>query len=447
MKLYSALCLKFEKSDWSSNPEFGLIDTLLETHPQLYKIVSADIMGSEKTSPFGRGDVPTVEQIVRAAIFKEMKGLDYRELEYAQTDSRICATFIKLNLRQPFSFQMFQKYISRIRVESLQKLLVEINKIAIAEGYEDLSKMTQDSTVVKSNIHYPTNNSLVWDCIKESHRLLEQLSDEIKNLNFEDYRKGAKKVYFKINIIKSEDKREKLFAKQLQTFTKTITQVSNAIKKKSTSWRAMVLQEVLKDLLPVLDQVYEMAYRKEILKESVPTEEKLFSIYERHTDMIKKGGREVLFGHKINLASGKSNLILDCKIVRGNPKDTSLYAPTLDRVINNYKIVPRDIVVDGGYTSQDNLECSKGKGIVNIVFAKIVGSMKNIVSSSHMETRLKKWRSKIEAIISNLKRGFNIRTCTWKGWEHFQSKVLWSVLGYNFRVLTSLTLQRIAQLG
>lgn len=447
MKLYSALCLKFEKSDWSSNPEFGLIDTLLETHPQLYKIVSADIMGSEKTSPFGRGDVPTVEQIVRAAIFKEMKGLDYRELEYAQTDSRICATFIKLNLRQPFSFQMFQKYISRIRVESLQKLLVEINKIAIAEGYEDLSKMTQDSTVVKSNIHYPTNNSLVWDCIKESHRLLEQLSDEIKNLNFEDYRKGAKKVYFKINTIKSEDKREKLFAKQLQTFTKTITQVSNAIKKKSTSWRAMVLQEVLKDLLPVLDQVYEMAYRKEILKESVPTEEKLFSIYERHTDMIKKGGREVLFGHKINLASGKSNLILDCKIVRGNPKDTSLYAPTLDRVINNYKIVPRDIVVDGGYTSQDNLECSKGKGIVNIVFAKIVGSMKNIVSSSHMETRLKKWRSKIEAIISNLKRGFNIRTCTWKGWEHFQSKVLWSVLGYNFRVLTSLTLQRIAQLG
>ena len=208
-----------------------------------------------------------------------------------------------------------------------------------------------------------------------------------------------------------------------------------------------MLQEALKDLLPVLDKVYSMVYGKEILKESVPTEEKLFSIYERHTDMIKKGGREILFGHKVNLASGKSNLILDCQIVRGNPKDTNLYAPTLDRVINNYKIVPQDVVVDGGYSSQDNQDYSKGKGIVNIVFAKIVGSMKNIVSSSHMETRLKKWRSKIEAIISNLKRGFNIRTCAWKGWEHFQSKVLWSVLGYNFRVLTSLTLQRIAQLG
>lgn len=447
MKLYNALCLKFEKSDWSSNPEFGLIDTLLEMNPQLYQLVSADILGPEKTSPFGRGDVPSVEQIVRASIFKEMKGLDYRELEYAQTDSRICATFIKLDMRQPFSFQMFQKYISRISVESLQKILVEINKIAIAEGYEDLSKMTQDSTVVKSNIHFPTNNSLVWDCLKESHRLLEQLNKEIKSLNFEDYRKGAKKVYFKINVIKSEDKRAKLFARQLQTFAKTINQVSNAIKKKSTSWRSMALQEALKDLFPVLGQVYAMAYRKEILKESVPVDEKLFSIYERHTDMIKKGGREILFGHKVNLASGKSNLILDCDIVRGNPKDSSLYGPTLERVLNNYKIVPRDIVVDGGYTSQDNLECSKAKGIVNIVFSKIVGSMKNVVSSSNLETRLKKWRSKIEAIISNLKRGFNIRTCNWKGWEHFQSKVLWSVLGYNFRVLTTLTLQRITQLG
>lgn len=447
MQLFNKLCLQFEKSDWSMNPEFGLIDTLLENNAKLYQIVSADIIGKEKTSPFGRGDTPSVEQIIRAAIYKEMKGLDYRELEYAQTDSRICATFIKLDLRQPFSFQMFQKYISRISVVSLQKLLVEINKIAIAEGYEDLSKMTQDSTVVKSNIHYPTNNSLVWDCLKESHRLLEQLNNEIASLNFEDYRKGAKKVYFKINTIKSEDKREKLFTKQLQTFTKTISQVSNAIKKKSSNWRAMILQEALKELLPVLHKVYSMAHRREILKELVPTEDKLFSIYERHTDMIKKGGREILFGHKVNLASGNSNLILDCDIVRGNPKDTSLYAPTLDRIVNNYKTIPRDIVVDGGYMSQDNLTYSKEKGIVNIVFSKIVGSMKNVVSSSHMETRLKKWRSKIEAIISNLKRGFNIRTCTWKGWEHFQSKVLWSVLGYNFRVLTSLTLQRIAQLS
>jgi IS5 family transposase len=66
-----------------------------------------------KSSKVGRQDSPTVEQVVRAALYKEIKKLDYRELEYAQEDSRICGAFIKLEERSPFSFEMFQKYISR----------------------------------------------------------------------------------------------------------------------------------------------------------------------------------------------------------------------------------------------------------------------------------------------------------------------------------------------
>jgi len=110
-------------------------------------------------------------------IYKELIGYDYRELEYAQSDSRICSTFIKLDNRKPFSFQMFQKYISRITSETLTKLLIELNKISIGESLEDIKSLWVDSTVVKSDIHYPTNNSLVWDCIKESHRLLTKLSE------------------------------------------------------------------------------------------------------------------------------------------------------------------------------------------------------------------------------------------------------------------------------
>lgn len=443
MQLFNALTFKFERKIWSSNPEFGLIDTLLEEHPELIILLKEDIVGKENHSNFGRKDTPTVEQIVRAAIFKEMKGLDYRELEYAQLDSYICAEFIKLDIRKPFSFQMFQKYISRIKVSTLQKLMVEINKTAITEGFEDLQKLRQDSTVVKSNIHYPTNNSLVWDCIKESHRLLEQLKEEIDTLSYRDYTKSAKKTYFKINITKSEDKRTELFNKQLITFTQTINQVSNAIKKKSGNLTAMLIQQSLERLLPLMEQVYEMTYSKEIIKRSVPNEEKIFSIYELHTDIIVKGGREVLFGHKINLASGKSNLILDCDVLKGNPSDKTLYQPTIDRVIENYKITPRDSVTDGGYASKDNMAYSIDKGIINIVFNKIVGSLHNVVNSLNIETRLKKWRSGMEAIISNLKRGFDIRVCNWKGWAHFQAKVLWSVLGYNFRVMTAITLEHI----
>ena len=443
MKIFNDLLLKFETPDWSANPEYCVIDIILESRPDLILMLRKDIIGDEKASTFGRQDTPSVEQIVRAAIFKEMRGMEYRELEYAQNDSRICEAFLKLDGRDPFSFQMFQKYISRIKPDSLHRLLVEVNRIAISEGLEDVKSISQDSTVVKTNIHYPTNNSLVWDCVKTSTRLLEQLKQEIDTLDFINYTKSAKKTFYEINVKRKEADRLPLFHKQLILFTKVINQSSNAIKKKSTSIIAFVIQQELTKLLSLMQQVYDVTYRKEIEGEKVPNEEKLFSIYEQHTDIIVKGQREALFGHKINLAAGKSNLVLDCQILRGNPSDKLLFQPTIDNIIQNYGIIPRDSATDGGYASLINLESAKKAGIANIVFNKVVGRMQNIVSSLNMETRLKKWRSAMEAIISNIKRGFNIRTCNWKGWIHFQSKVLWSVLAYNFRVLTNIIFARL----
>lgn len=437
MKLFEEFTIKFEQPAWSRDPELGLIDTILEQHPHLIFLLQEDIVAGEKESVFGRKDTPSVEQIVRGAIYKELKGLEYRELAYHQIDSRICALFIKIDELRPYSFQLYQKYISRIKSENLQKVLYELNKIAIQEGLEDLQKIRQDSTVVESNIHYPTNNSLLWDCIKEAYRLLGHLKEEVEALSYTDYSKQAKKTYFKINVTK-KDRRRDLFYSQLGIFIKTINQVSNVVKKKpGCGIEAMVLIMQLEKHLDLMVRVHDMVYRKEIKGEKVPGQDKIYSIYEQHTDIIVKGGREVKFGHKVDLSSGKSNLVLHCQVLRGNPSDVDLFIPAVDRIIEQYGQVPRDYATDGGYASKRNREHARERGIANIVFNKIVGSLKNIVSSKNMETRLKKWRSGAEAVISNVKRGFNLARCTWKGWEHFTAKVFWSVIAYNIRVMTT----------
>lgn len=447
MTLFHEFKQKTEQADWGKNPELGLVDTILESHPELLDLVKSDITSGQKESNFGRKDMPSVEQILRAALFKEMKGLDYRELEYAQSDSRICGRFIKLNTERHYSFQMYQTYISRIREESLQELMVAMNKVAVAEGLESVEQFRQDSFVVEANIHFPTNNSLVWDCIKESHRLLGQLSEEMSGLDYQDYMKGAKKTYFKINNTKSGDKRVDLFNKQLILFTKVINNVSNAIKKKKCCSSIVGLGIIgsLETLMPLLAQVYGMAHRREIAGEAVPNDQKLFSIYELHTDIIVKGDRKIKFGHKVNVGTGKSNLILVCENLNGNPADSTLYQGAMEKVIESYGRIPRDSATDGGYASKANADYAKGKGIVNIVFNKIVGSLKNIVSSKNMETRLKKWRSGIEANISNLLRGFGLTRCNWKGHEHFKSKVLWSVIAYNVRVMTAALIMQLKE--
>ena len=223
--------LKFEIGNWASDPELGVMDTILEQNSRLIKMLEQDITQGKPSSTFGRQDTPSVEQIVRAAIYKEIKNLDYRELGYAQEDSRICEQFVKINPYRPYSFQVWQKYISRISVERLQQFMVEMNRLAIREGLEDVQEFRQDTTVIETEIHYPTNNSLVWDCIKESERLLKHLKEEMEGLSFTEYAKKAKKVFFKINVEKGAEKRVELFQKQLKMFTESINQTSNIVKK------------------------------------------------------------------------------------------------------------------------------------------------------------------------------------------------------------------------
>jgi IS5 family transposase len=194
--------------------------------------------------------------------------------------------------------------------------------------------------------------------------------------------------------------------------------------------------EELERLLPLLEKVYQMTERKEIQGEKVPVTDKLFSIYELHTDLIIKGGREVQFGHKVNIGTGKSNMIVTCEIVKGNPKDSELYKGTIDKVKAAYDITPESVVTDGGFASLENQKYAIEKKIKNVVFNKIVGSLKNVCENERLEKKLKKWRSGIEAVISNLKRGFNIARCVWKGFEHYGQKIFWSVIAYNFRVMT-----------
>jgi transposase, IS5 family len=164
----------------------------------------------------------------------------------------------------------------------------------------------------------------------------------------------------------------------------------------------------------------------------------------RSAGCIAKGSREVVFGHKINLTSGKSNLLFDCIQKRGNPAGAGYFPQTLDNLSVNFNITPRDVASDGGYASNANLDYAKAKGILNIVFNKIRGSQQNITTSKKMETMLKKWRSGMEAAISNFKRGLNASLCTWKGWEAFKSFVLWSLITFNLRVIARAIIARLA---
>ena len=269
MKLLNELALALENPQWAVNTEFALLDTILSMHPEIYGLVRKDFSGKASKS-LGRKDAPTIEQILRGALYKEMNTLTYRELEYAQHDSRICSLFIKLNGRSPISFSVWQKYISMIKAETLEKVMIAINKIAQAEGLDDFSKTRQDSTAIETNIHYPTNNSLMWDCIKTFDRILVKLCEETGGvITARRYKKQAKNHFFKINNTKQGEKRKETFEKQLKLLRTSINQAEAALVALTSlryvddSVRAIAGE--IKTLLPKAAMVYSMTHRHEIL--------------------------------------------------------------------------------------------------------------------------------------------------------------------------------------
>jgi IS5 family transposase len=133
---------------------------------------------------------------------------------------------------------------------------------------------------------------------------------------------------------------------------------------------AMNLVAQLKRAVELLEKVIRQTERRVFRKEKVPVADKVVSSFEDHTDIIVKKRRDTQFGHKIFLTGGKSNLILDCLIAKGNPSDSDQYIPMLERHKETFSRTPRQVSADGGFASKENLAAAKDLKVKDVVFAK-----------------------------------------------------------------------------
>jgi IS5 family transposase len=189
-------------------------------------------------------------------------------------------------------------------------------------------------------------------------------------------------------------------------------------------------------ILPLCSKVIDQARRRVLRGETVPAVEKVVSLFEPHTDIIRKDARDTLYGHKISLAAGSSSLVLDCQILEGNPTDSSLAVGATKRLIEILDRPPRQMAFDGGFSSKDNLRRIKRLGVEDAVFAKGRGlQISEMAKSTWVYKRLRNFRAGIEGVISFLKRAFGLTRCTWRSWQSFQSYVWSAIIASNLLLL------------
>jgi IS5 family transposase len=424
--------------------ELRQISQVLDATPKVVDLAYQDLVRAARPTTGREG--MTAEQVLRCAILKQYRQLTYEELAFHLEDSDSFRGFSRLEMGQYPGKSILQENIKALREETWEAIHREIIGYAKEAKIETGRKVRIDATAVETDIHHPTDSTLLADGVRIITRWLTEGKEltPTPGYQYSDHRRVVKKRVLTILNAKKEKARQAAYRDLLVYAGKVREYALAAIpelhnhqgQSLNDLFAGKVLAEKLARAVGLLEKVIDQTERRVFKGEQVPASEKVVSFFEDHTDIIVKKRRETEYGHKVFLTGGSSTMILDCRIVRGNPADSEQYETLLERQKELYGRIPRQVSADGGFASKDNLAYAKKHGVKDAAFAKKRGlSVLAMAKSVWVYKALRNFRAGIEAGISTLKRAFGLDRCTWKGWEGFGRYVWSSVVSYNLLVL------------
>jgi IS5 family transposase len=433
------LVIQTTNSDHVRARELDAMSRVLDQMPRALDWVHRDLLGRSGTADTGR-DAMTAEQVLRAMIIKQRFGLSYQELAFRIFDSNTVRSFCRIvPSASPPAKSTLQRNIKWVKAETWEKINKLLVGFAQKHRIESGRKTRTDCTVVETNIHEPTDSSLLWDCVRVLCRLMTQAKATF-GIAFQSRRRRAKRRAMGILNAKTTEQRLPLYRDLLKVTDETTTQARRVLAELqdapladlSDVLVARAIEQGIREVLGHAQRVIHQTERRVLHGESVASSDKIVSIFEPHTDIIVKDRRETLYGHKICLTSGSSGLVLDMTVEKGNPADSTLARRMIARVAAVLGKTPRQVSFDGGFSSKANLRDIKELGVEDVVFSKHLGlDVADMAKSKGVFRALRNFRAGIEAGISFLKRVFRLGRCNWSGFDSFAAYAWGSVLACN----------------
>jgi IS5 family transposase len=422
--------------------ELQTISDLLEEVPQTTELVHKDLIRGLLDPEAGRNGM-TAEQVLRALVVKQMNDFSYEELAFHLADSRSYRNFCRLGIGDGApSKSALQRDIKKLKPETLEAINRILMGLAQKKGIEKGRKSRIDCTVVESNIHHPLDSSLLYDCVRVLCRLAQRAKESFDiDVAVSNHTRRAKRRALGILNARSDKKRNKLYRDLLKVTRKTVGEAERVVRslrrmKGADLTAALGIIAEFEIFIPRVFQVVSQAERRVLNGEMPPPEEKIVSIFEAHTDIIRKDRRDTYYGHKVVISGGASGMVTDMMIVKGNPADSSLAVPMVERHEEIFGCLPKQASMDGGFASKPNLSDIKAKGVEDVAFSKKRGlKISEMAKSAWVYKRLRDFRAGVEGIISFLKRCFGLGRCIWRGFESFKSYAWSSVISANLLLM------------
>jgi len=424
--------------------ELAEMSRTFDDHPEIYELVLDDLIAGGIDPDVGSEGM-SAEQVIRLIVIKQMNRFSYNQLAFHAMDSDCYRSFCRIGYDQVLDKNTLQRNCKKVRAETLEV----ISRIIVLEGktrgVERGRTVRTDCTVEETNIHEPSDSTLLFDVVRVLTRAMRKGKEAGYDIDTVNHTRRTKRRMLDIQHAKGSYQREKLYRELVKLTEETIADAVRAIPSLDNPPASIDLDAVLlgyalttelEHYIPLGRQVVLQTKRRVFWNEKVEASEKLVSIFEPHTDIIIKKRRETLFGHKLCLTTGMSGMVLDCLVLDGNPADSTLVDEMIERQKSIFGRVPRQAAFDGGFASEANRAAAKAAGVKDIMFHKKRGmKISEMVKSSWVYKRLKRFRAGIEGNISFLKRCFGLDRCTWRSLESFKAYTWASVLSANLLLL------------
>jgi IS5 family transposase len=442
--------------------KYKAISEILDKNPKIVDAVHNDLketleeMAAEDTKR-GTEFQYTSDTILRIALCQIIEGCSLRQIVVRIDDSNYLRFFVRIFNGPMIDFTTFSRLKNQIRPQTWKKVNRILARAVVNKEQITGEQLRLDTTAVETNIHWPTDSSLLWDTYRTLGRYIEQIR-KIDPVLVGDRRlllRKVKKLQQKLARQASKNPRSVESLKPLYTrllgMVEHILQwsedIAELLARKILKHRYRPLEQTtmefcLKELVHyhgLGERVLDQARRRIIDQKSVPNEEKIFSIFEPHTELLKRGkaGKPIEFGHMIQIQQVEGKFITDYRVFETKPVEYEFVEPAIESHKKLFGHYPDQLATDKGYYQDMEQIEQLGKNIAVVAIAK---KGKRTQEQTYRETdpvfrHAQRFRAGVEGTISFLKRVLGLVRCYNKGWEHYAATIGATIFAHNLLIL------------
>lgn len=435
------------------------ISALLDRHPEIVAAVHRDLQGPlGRLAGRGRPGRFTSETVLRIVLVKVIEGLSFREAVIRIDDSPRHRAFTRLFNDPMMDFSTLCLLTNVIRPETWERVNDLLARAAVAEEKIHGERLRLDTTAIETNVHWPTDSHLLWDVHRTVCRLVRSVRDLVPMLVSEKrlHDRAAKKLHTRISRASArkteagKKEMKRLYGRQIRLVEGLLDWLPSLLGRLPTEGTRHVSSVLGAAALGALSQQLEhfralgvravdQARRRVLFGEQVPNDEKLFSVFEPHTELLIRGkaGKNVEFGHMVSIHQVEGSFITEYRVFDKRPADYTTVDQALARHRGLFGTAPEILAADKGYWESPE----KMKALSSQVACVSIGKKGNRNEAErareHSATfRLgQMFRAGVEGTISYLKRGLRLCRCMNKGWPHYAATVGATVFAHNLIVL------------